>query len=82
MPNNDDPRYEVRDPAIEAKLRDIGERIHAALQERAEGEPHMGFVLMLFKLDPGNATFYISDCQRADILKALKEYIKKMETDA
>jgi hypothetical protein len=76
--NNDDSRYEIRNPSIEQHLRDIGERIHAGLQT-IEGAPKMGFVLLLFDLE-GDATFYISDCQRADIIKALHEYIRKLES--
>lgn len=68
--------YEVRDPVIEPLLRDIAGRIGGALPDG------WGFLLMLYEFGtaerPGNS-FYISNAERADAIKMLKEWIAKQE---
>lgn len=65
--------FEVKSPEVEALLRDIG---HAIGGRMPKG---MGFMLMLFDFGENGATFYISSAQRADMLKAMKEFIEKQE---
>lgn len=75
-----DPRYEVVNPEIEAKMKDLGRRIHGALQEHPESK--LCFALMIFEVDAKDgkgASFYIADVQRKDGLDALKTAIEKME---
>lgn len=70
--------YEVTNEQIKSRMNDIGHRIHAALEEY-KGEPRLGFALLLFEFGGGGSMFYISDAVRADMLKAMKEFIAKQE---
>jgi hypothetical protein len=70
--------YEVRDPDIEQRLRDIGGRLGAAL----EGSTY-GFALLLCGKEGTAAehnAFYISNFDRGDMLKLLQEFINRERT--
>lgn len=67
------PDFEVKNDEIERLLKDIGASIGAALPDG------FGFNLLIFNFGEGGATFYISNAQRADMLKAMKEFIAKQE---
>lgn len=56
---------------IAPMLRDIGGRIGAALP------PGYGFNLMIFNFGEGGNMFYISNGERSDMIKAMREFIQK-----
>lgn len=64
-------RYEIRDAAVERVLRQWADRL------RAEVPPGFGFALMVFTLGEHGAMFYISNAQRADMVQAMQEFIRK-----
>ena len=68
-------KFEVRDAQIEKDLRDIGQAIGKSLPEG------YGFNLLIFNFGEGGATFYISNAQRDDMIKAMKEFIAKQEAE-
>lgn len=70
--------YDVKNGVIASRMRDIGQRIHSALDE-SELKGKMGFALLLFDFGVGGSMFYISDANREDMLKAMKEFIAKQE---
>lgn len=74
----DDPRFEVTDDDLKATLRAIADRVDAAL-ERAHknGSPKVGFGLFLFEFSPGSAMFWISNGDRRDMSKALREWLQR-----
>jgi hypothetical protein len=58
-------------PDLEAKCREVGRRIQAAIVE--SGQP-CGFVLMLFNFGEGGHMTYLSNADRRDVLKLLREF--------
>lgn len=68
-----DQFYEVRDEEVENLLKDIGSQMKRVC--RMHG---YSFMLMLFQINGPNL-FYISDADREDVIKALKEFITKYE---
>jgi hypothetical protein len=66
--------YEVRNPEIEAKLRDIGALMKGAMKD----VPGYGFALMIFSFGPDGSMFYISNAERDDMIKVLKELEEKL----
>lgn len=71
----DDMKYEVHDPEIEARLKEIGRRLKDAMPEG------YGFNLMIFSYGEGGAMFYLSSAQREDMIKAMKEFIAKYDKE-
>lgn len=69
MPEN----FEVSNDSLKALLYDIGGLLKPAMPEG------WGFLLMIFSFGEGGSTFYISDAQRQDVIKMLKEFIEKNE---
>ena len=65
--------YEVRDEKAEKALKEIGELLGKAMPEG------YGFNFLMFNFGEGGNMFYISNAQRADMLKAMKEFIAKQE---
>ena len=58
------------------KLKQIGNAIGGLLPEG------YGFVLMVFETNTSEGRLdYISDCQREDVIKAMKEFIAKTERE-
>lgn len=68
--------FEVKDGPVIEQMRDLGNRIHGAL-EAGRYKRKMGFALFLFEFGEEGACFYISDAQRADMLKVLLEFIER-----
>lgn len=58
---------------MEETCREIGRTIGGALP------PDIGFALMLFTKREGGWSTWLSNCQRADMIAALKEMIRKLE---
>lgn len=65
--------FEIRNAEVEAMLKDIGKTIHGVMPEG------FGFTLLMFSFGEGGSTFYISDAQRDDMLKAMQEFIDKQK---
>jgi hypothetical protein len=74
MSNN----FEVENESITNMMRDIGGRIHNAL-DKSTHKGTMGFALLIFEFGEGGALFYVSDAKRDDMVKAFKEFIAKQE---
>lgn len=73
--DDNDPRYEIKDYQAQTMLKAIGLKIATALQQL----PGFGFALLLFSFGEGGSMFYISDANRKDIVKVMKEFIEKEE---
>ena len=65
--------YEIRNPEIEEKLKSIG---HKLGRDMLSG---WGFTLLIYSFGEGGSIFYISNANRADMLQAMKEFIKLQE---
>jgi hypothetical protein len=61
--------FDIDNPEIKALLRRLAEDLHARMPDG------WGFCLLIFEFS-GEATFYISDAQRSDMMKALQEFIR------
>lgn len=67
-------QFEVENKEIKTLLRRIAMWI-------ADGLPKgWGFTLFLYEFAPGNSMFYICNGQREDMIKAMKEFIAKQDT--
>jgi hypothetical protein len=67
--------YEVKNVEIETALREIGNDLK---QRMPQG---WGFTLFILSHGEGGATFYISTIERSDMIKAMKEFIKRQEKE-
>lgn len=66
--------FEVENPQIEGVLSGLGKKIQKYLPKG------WGFSLFIFDFNTDKGSiFYISNAKRDDMLKALKEFIKKEE---
>jgi len=70
--------YEVVNEAIKAKLQQLGRFL------KDEMPPGWGFVLLMFdyadqRVTDDSALFYLSSANRADVTKAMREFIRKQE---
>lgn len=65
--------YNVRNPEIESKLRELAHRVG---DDMPEG---WGFALLLFSYGEKGNLFYISSAQRDDIIKVMREWIARNE---
>lgn len=64
--------FEVRNPEVEKKLREIGRTIGEQMP------PGFGFALLIFSFQPGSM-FYISSSERDSMIAAMREFIAKHE---
>lgn len=69
-----DPRYEIRDKEIEETLRRLAQAINVSCP------PGYGFALQIFGYE-NHAFFWISNANRQDMCKALREFIKREEAN-
>lgn len=66
---------------MEMAVREMGKSIGEVLVERySKGGKRMGFALMIFDFD-GPAFVWTSNAQRADMVKALQEFINRNPPD-
>jgi hypothetical protein len=72
--------FEVQNEEITSRLRDIGDRIHKAINESSLAGK-MGFALLIFEFGENGATFYISDAQRRDMINVLEEFIERQRKE-
>jgi hypothetical protein len=68
--------FEIRNLEVESKLNEIGHLIGPVLPKG------FGFTLLIFSFGPGGSMFYISNSDRRDMIKAMKEFIAKQEGHA
>jgi hypothetical protein len=64
--------FEVRNPEVEEKLREIGRAVKADMPQG------FGFALLIFSYEPGSM-FYISSAERDGMIAAMREFIAKHE---
>ena len=76
MSNN----FEVENESITKMMKDIGGRIHSAI-EHSENAGKIGFALLIFEFGEGGAMFYISNADRKNMVLALKEFIVKQDAE-
>ena len=62
---------------IEELMGALGSSIDDTLKERIG---HMGFALLVFEFEKPGISNYISNAQRKDMIKALKETVKRLES--
>lgn len=70
----DDPRYEIENEEIKKLMKDIAIRIKGVLP------PGWGMTLFLFEYMESSC-FYFSTAERKDMIKVLKEFIKREEAN-
>ena len=68
-----DERYEIDDPEKKRALRTLAVLIEEQLP------PGMGFGLLMFDFGPKGSMFWISNADRADMVKVMREWIAKQE---
>jgi hypothetical protein len=64
--------FEVRNPEVEEKLREIGRTLKGQMPEG------FGFALLIFSYQPGSM-FYMSSAERDTMIAAMREFIAKHE---
>lgn len=70
------------DPGKEIMLADLEQECKAiARLIKRMMPPGVGFTLLMFTLGEGGWMTYMSSAERATMLKALKEFIEKVEAD-
>lgn len=73
MPVDPDHDYQVQQAGAERSLRELAKLI----DERKP--PGFGFGLFLFEFGEHGSMFWISNAQRQDMIKALREWIAKQQ---
>lgn len=68
-------KFEVRHPEIEQDLREIGRAVADSLPKG------WGFTLFIFSFGEGGSTFYLSNANRDDMLKALTEFMMRQQEE-
>ena len=63
---------------LEAEIRQMGKLVDKALNPGPE--KRIGFTLLLFNFGEGGYTTYISNGNRDDVIKSLKEFLIYVET--
>lgn len=71
MTQKSEMKYEIENPEIQAKLRDIAALIDSKMPQG------WGFTLLIFEYAPKNSMFYISSANRINMMNVLREFIKK-----
>jgi hypothetical protein len=65
--------FEVRNEQVENALKDIGQLV-------ARSVPNgFGFAILMFNFGEGGGMFYVSNAQRKDMIKAMKEFVEREE---
>lgn len=63
---------------LESIVRTMGDAIIGEMNDLSTGPP-LGFMLMVFDFEPGGFSAYISNAQRAGMIKLLREQADRME---
>lgn len=66
-----DNNFEVHHAGAERKMREIAQKLSAGLP------PGFGFGVFIFEFGEHGSMFWISNAQRPDMIKALREWIAK-----
>lgn len=66
-----DPRYEVKNPEIEEKLKEIGRKLHELMPEGC------GFCLLMMEFGENGGIFYFSDCEMEGVTDVMKKFIAR-----
>lgn len=62
----------------EAIVRELGRQLKAELEDMTTGPP-MGFALWIFDFGDTGFLSYISNARREDMIKLLREHLKRLE---
>ena len=65
--------FEVRNPEVEKKLQDIGDRLRSGMLKG------FGFVLLIAEFGEKGSMFYTANCNRQDVCNMMREFIAKSE---
>jgi len=65
--------FEVRNEQVEQKLKEIGRLLNGAMPQG------FGFTLLISSYGDGGSMFYLSSCERQDMINAMREFIAKHE---
>lgn len=65
--------FEIKNEQMETMLKEYGRKIWATLPNG------VGFTLFLYDYGEDGSMFYLSTSERADMILALKEFIRKQE---
>lgn len=68
-----DPRFEIENEEIQTLLKKLATFLHGIMPSQ-----EWGFALLVFKFREQDF-FWISDADRQDMIKALREFIKREE---
>ena len=60
--------FEIKNAEVQTMLKDIGKTLHGAMPDG------FCFSFLMFSIGDGGSTFYISDANRDDMLKAMQEF--------
>ena len=71
-----DPRFEYVDEELKIILQQLGAVIARSLAEFGPREKRLGFALQIFEFE-GPAFFWISNADREDMFKALREFMQR-----
>lgn len=74
----------MKDPRqlqMEAVVRMVGQSLGQELEDTTTG-PKMGFMLMVFDFGDGGFSAYISNAEREDMIKLLREQANRLEIGA
>jgi hypothetical protein len=72
--------FEVENDSIKKMMKDIGGRIHSAI-EHSDNAGKVGFALLIFEFGEGGFMFYTSNADRKNMVLALKELIVKQDAE-
>lgn len=68
------------DPALEAAMADLGRSLGTVIRQRGEAMGRViGFALLTFDMGKGGHLAYVSNADRGDMVRAMKEFIAKVE---
>jgi hypothetical protein len=71
MDSGNDPRYEIDNPEIRARLLQVGEMLSDKLPK------NWGFTLFLFSYGDDRQLFYLSSANRQDMVRAVREWLQR-----
>ena len=73
MTNDPNHDYQVRHAGAERALREIGDKLKGSVP------PGFGFGLFIFEFGEHGSMFWLSNAQRQDMIKALREWIARQQ---
>jgi len=67
------------DHGLRLQMEEVGREIAVRIDNATGGAKRVGYVLLMTEFGEGGWTSYISNCQRADMNKLLREFLKHSE---